>query len=234
MLDTITRFFSAFKNAASKLKTYYTELPTQPSTVFATEEARFPYPTTFTHLRTHVNAPLQLDHQPIPGKLLYAGWTAAGQPVVVKFVRSYSKDLHEHCAFKDLAPALLGFEKLAGNWFMVVMEYMESYKTLSTLEDLAPISTQLRQMVTELVTSFHDQNFVHGDIRDSNLLVRTEDGKLQMKLIDFDWGGREGEVHYPALINDRTVHRPLAVVGGQLIKREHDLQMVENILSGLP
>jgi serine/threonine protein kinase len=89
-------------------------------------------------------------------------------------------------------------------------------------------------MVTELVTSFHDQNFVHGDIRDSNLLVRTEDGKLQMKLIDFDWGGREGEVHYPALINDRTVHRPLAVVGGQLIKREHDLQMVENILSGLP
>jgi serine/threonine protein kinase len=117
---------------------------------------------------------------------------------------------------------------------MVVMGYMDSYETLSTLEDLAPISTQLRKMVTDLVTSFHDQKFVHGDIRDSNLLVRMEDGKLQMKLIDFDWGGREGEVRYPVLINDRTVHRPLGVVGGQLIKREHDLQMVENILSGLP
>jgi hypothetical protein len=60
-----------------------------------------------------------------------------------------------------------------------------------------------------------------------------EDGKLEMKLIDFDWGGKEGEVWYPVLINNRTVHRPPAAVGGQLIMREHDLQMVENILSGL-
>ena len=133
-----------------------------------------------------------------------------------------------------LKPAFLGFEKLAGNWFMVVMDYMENYKTLSTLEDLAPIYTQLRQMVTELVTSFHDQNFVHGDIRDSNFPVCMRDGKLQRKLIDFDWAGREGEVQYPVLINVCTVHRPLAVVGGQLVKREHDLQMVENMSSGLP
>jgi hypothetical protein len=77
----------------------------------------------------------------------------AGQPVVVKFVRSYSKDLHEHCAIRGLAPPLLGFEMLAGDWLM--MEYMDGYETLSTFKDIASISTQLRQMVTDLVTSFH-------------------------------------------------------------------------------
>ena len=64
-------------------------------------------------------------------------------------------------------------------------------------------------MVTDLVTSFYGR-FVHGDIRDSNLLVRMEDGKLEIKLIDFDWGGKEGELRYPVLINNRTVRLPLA------------------------
>jgi hypothetical protein len=108
MLDTITRFFSAFKNAASRLNTYYTELLAQTPTAFATaKEAQFHYPTTFTHLRTHVNAPLKLEHQPRPGKLLYVGSTEAGQYMVVKFMRSYSKDLHELCASLALAPLSL-------------------------------------------------------------------------------------------------------------------------------
>ncbi|KIM73510.1 hypothetical protein PILCRDRAFT_15165 [Piloderma croceum F 1598] len=38
MLNTLTHFFSAFKNAASSLKTYYTEVATQTPTAFATDE----------------------------------------------------------------------------------------------------------------------------------------------------------------------------------------------------
>lgn len=228
MLNTITRLFSAFKNAASDLKTYYTELPAQTSAVLSTEEARFPYPTTFTHLRTNAETHLKLEYKPLPDKLLYCGFTEADQPVVVKFVRSYSRDLHEHCASIDLAPPLLGFEKLAGDWFMVVMEYMKDFETLSTLRDHA----SFRRTVMELVRSFHDLGFVHGDMRDSNLLVRVDEKDL--KLIDFDWGGKEGEVRYPVLINNYTVHRPLDVVGGQLITKEHDIEMVEDIFRRLP
>ena len=168
-----------------------------------------------------------------PDSLLFQGWTE-DDPVVVKFVRSYSKDLHTHCADLALAPLLLGFEQLPGNWLMVAMEYMEDYKPFSTFEDRASISAQLQQTVTKLVTSFHAQNLVHGDIRDTNLLVRVKNGELGMKLIDFDWGGREGEVHYPALVNKFTVVRPSSVIGGQLITTDHDLEMVKNIFPKLP
>ena len=67
------------------------ELLTQISTTFATKEAQFLYPTTFTYLQTHVSAPLNLEHQTRLGKLLYGGLMGA-----VKFMRNYSKNLHEH------------------------------------------------------------------------------------------------------------------------------------------
>jgi Ser/Thr protein kinase RdoA (MazF antagonist) len=41
--------------------------------------------------------------------------------------------------------------------------------------------------------SFHDSDFVHGDLRESNILC---DGERVM-LIDFDWGGKAGVVSYP-------------------------------------
>lgn len=105
-------------------------------------------------------------------------------------------------------PPSLNLKKIAGGWFIVVMEYMAGY-VFTTLKDPASISAQLRQLVTDIVTSFHANNLVHGDIRDSNFLVRV-DGKLDRKLIVFDWGGKggkEGEVRYAVLINNRTVFR---------------------------
>lgn len=233
IFDTVTRSFSAFKKAASKLEDYYKELPT---TTLTYKEARLPYPTTFTHLQTQVKAPLKLEctaTEDSPDRLVFYGWTE-DQAVAVKFVRSYSKDLHKHCADLSLAPLLLGFEKLPGNWLMVVMEYMKDYKPFSIFDDPASISTQLRQIVKELVASFHAQKLVHGDIRDTNLLVRVEDGTLKTKLIDFDWGGREGEARYPVLINKSTIPRPSDVIGGQLITIDHDLKMVENIFLNSP
>lgn len=39
----------------------------------------------------------------------------------------------------------------------------------------------------------HDNGFVHGDLRRPNVLIQND----QVKLIDFDWSGKEGEVKYP-------------------------------------
>ena len=46
----------------------------------------------------------------------------------------------------------------------------------------------------ELVAEFHNMGFVHGDLRDTNILSGN-DGSV--KLVDFDWGGRGGAVSYP-------------------------------------
>lgn len=45
----------------------------------------------------------------------------------------------------------------------------------------------------DLMQSFHDAGFVHGDLREPNILC---DGE-KLKLINYDWGGVVGEAHYP-------------------------------------
>lgn len=47
-----------------------------------------------------------------------------------------------------------------------------------------------------LIAEFHNKGFDHGDLRDANILSG-DDGS--MKLVDFDWGGRDGEVSRPGL-----------------------------------
>ncbi|KAH9953119.1 hypothetical protein BC827DRAFT_173575 [Russula dissimulans] len=44
----------------------------------------------------------------------------------------------------------------------------------------------------QLVRSFHNASFVHGDLREPNILCNGE----TVMLIDFDWGGKEGEAYY--------------------------------------
>lgn len=91
--------------------------------------------------------------------------------------------------------------------------------------------TQLTQSrwvtdLQELVAKFHDQGFVHGDLRDANILSG-DDGCV--KLVDFDWGGRDGEVSYPTpnlnpeLIEGRSSD-------GLRITKEDDLRILMNML----
>ena len=60
------------------------------------------------------------------GRFLYVSYTAANtesKPILVKFSKKPSKELHEFCARCKYAPQLLAFEKLAGGWFGIAMEY---------------------------------------------------------------------------------------------------------------
>ena len=51
-----------------------------------------------------------------------------------------------------------------------------------------------QQELQEVMTQFHGENLVHGDLRDTNIIVEKDDRVL---LIDFDWGGKDGETVYP-------------------------------------
>ena len=92
----------------------------------------------------------------------------------------------------------------------------------------------VRDKVREHVLALHQQDFVHGDIRPQNVLVKRLDTghghTLSVRLIDFDWAGEVGKAKYPFLVNPDLgfgFERPSGVKGGGVITRAHDLAMVD-------
>ncbi|KAG2125665.1 hypothetical protein DEU56DRAFT_715527, partial [Suillus clintonianus] len=74
--------------------------------------------------------------------------------------------------------------------------------------------------------SLHQEGYVHGDIRDMNVMVK-RDRSTGFKLVDFDWSGKIGEIRYPMNVyRGGRLWRPDGADDGQLILAEHDVQML--------
>ena len=76
-----------------------------------------------------------------------------------------------------------------------------------------------------MVLKLHDAGFVHGDLRAPNFIV---DGD-RLLLVDFDWGGKDGEVEYPT-----RYLNPELLTGRDRddlkIRKEDDLRMLRYTL----
>ncbi|KAI6014933.1 hypothetical protein EDC04DRAFT_2608919 [Pisolithus marmoratus] len=208
-LLVLARHMAAFRKAAQTLKRYYEDLrPTQLLPNMPSPQL-FPYPTTYTSTVDGTNRQI-LYQQQLEHKLVFFGTESTeGSAVVdricVKFVRRYSPGAHEHCASAGCAPALRGFKKIPGGWFMVVMDDLSNdYETLANMS--VPVPT--KSLIRAKLAGFHKAGFVHGDIRDTNIMVSKSDN-TQFRIIDFDWAGIAGEVKYPAFLNPE-VRRPEA------------------------
>lgn len=127
--------------------------------------------------------------------MYHAKTTPENQDILVKFTRRYSVKLHELCAERGEAPQLFGYEEVPGGWLVIAMQYMPDAVHLPDLE-LPDRKAHLEQWKTKmetLVDVFHSRDLVHGDLRDANIMI--DDSKVM--LIDFDWGGKAGEVSFP-------------------------------------
>jgi serine/threonine protein kinase len=151
--------------------------------------------------------PLQIlgffpDRQPY--RLLYIAETSGVDKrlVLIKFAPRYSIELHEFCAQLCHAPAILAFEQLPGGWCAVAMEYIESGVTITHSSKLSTHHDHWITQLQDLMHAFHANDFVHGDLRDANIMCHEE----SVMLIDFDWGGKDGEAVYPTLnLNDELL-----------------------------
>ena len=139
--------------------------------------------------------------------------------VVVKFTHSYCGAAHRLLAEMSLAPRLWYCEKVETVGMYVVVMDLASGEYIGIHCQDRRLDSKLRTAIQTL----HDMKFVHGDLREPNILV-TEDGDV--KIIDFDWCGKDGEVRYPSDISlgvgagwDPSVTR------GGLIRKDHDLSM---------
>ena len=127
-------------------------------------------------------------------RLLYLAKASDDKTILVKFVRHYCIELHDICASSGHAPALLAFERLPGGWYGVAMEYVADAVPITEHRHISKHFKNWKTVLQELVAMFHNRDFVHGDLRDANI-ISGDDGHVQ--IVDFDWGGRVGEVSYP-------------------------------------
>ncbi|KAH9000546.1 hypothetical protein EDB86DRAFT_518108 [Lactarius hatsudake] len=119
-------------------------------------------------------------------RLLYkAKRPGADELILIKFAQRYSIDLHHFCAKAGHAPSILGYERFPGGWFGVAMEYVEPDTSIMK----STHRVRWKQELENLMKSFHAENLVHGDLRDTNIICRGD----SVILVDFDWGGKVGE-----------------------------------------
>jgi serine/threonine protein kinase len=108
---------------------------------------------------------------------------------LVKFTPRYSENCHRYLERRGRAPKLLNCCQFRGGWKAVFME-ISRYKPLYGMKLTDEENNKVREKVMKVVIDLHEGGFVHGDIRDTNILVdpdsltNNSDG-VNVQLIDF-------------------------------------------------
>ena len=111
---------------------------------------------------------------------------------------------------------------------MVIMEDLNDYFDLFR-SSLAPDRVDaVKERLKEVLVQMHQRGFVHGDVRNVNVMV-TNGPTVEVMLVDFDWAGKIGEARYPMNINREDVYRPDDAVDSAHILAEHDLLMLAEL-----
>jgi hypothetical protein len=186
----------------------------------------FPYRDYYTdESNRDITHPFKYISRLMQGALLFLAERTEPQanatPIVVKFTRTYSTDVHKLLASGGFAPELYAVEGLAGGWKMVVMEYLSGYGMLGMIAHEERL--EFKEKLQQALGVIHGRNLVHGDVRGPNILVFKDD----IKLIDFDHCGTEGVTRYPREW-DHTLRRD-DMMEGDVMQRDHDNWMLERI-----
>ena len=147
-------------------------------------------------------------------------------------------------AHAGLAPKLLAFEQLPGGWFMVIMQQLgEGWQLLSSLDAgeskeearRAAMCALQRAHTLDVFGPFFPRS-VHGDARDSNVMVAStsssstaagasSSSELSIRFIDFDWAGQDGVDRYPLLMST-FIPWPEGAGDQLLMRQSHDVALL--------
>ncbi|PBK73208.1 hypothetical protein ARMSODRAFT_720832 [Armillaria solidipes] len=221
----------ALKAGVRTLNDYYRDLEHLPLSSNAHHPRFFPFPTSFNEPRVHFKylEPLKpLD----PDCVTFLAETIPDKTkVVVKFAQTYGVEAHELLAQHNLAPPLLHFKHLNedgagyGALKMVVMGYVEG-KTATKVFNGAALSPNVVGDLERALSILHGEGLVFGDLRKPNIMIVPEDDTV--RLIDFDWAGKENQVRYPIHLNQSKEVKWADGVGSyRKIDKKHDLDMLE-------
>ena len=229
------RHMGAFRSAIHSLDTYYRDEVQARDVPLASltppHNPMFPYPSSFTSLDDSSKKFFTYTSHPMDNKLIFFGKLLdGGRDICIKFVHEYSPDAHAFCASKGFAPSLHGFEKLPGGWYMVVMDWIpiDFVKLRDFLGFTNDAWDAFFNDIRDHLREMHRANFVHGDLSNTNILVKHTNGVFSFILVDFNSSGGCGVARYP--MNDSPkIWRPEGVCDGELITAEDDIETLDNI-----
>ncbi|KAJ7654728.1 hypothetical protein B0H17DRAFT_385197 [Mycena rosella] len=239
----LTRLFNAFRAACvlqAHIHTDATALLAEdrvslrplldPRFPAVTRVRKFPAGPQDEHLEFELIARLH----PSPNRLLFTATTGT-ETVLVKFSKTYSVDLHSFCQEAGHAPVLLGYDCVPGGWHVIVMESLDGESLHMPSMDHAMRQTVYAQM-QQLLDGMHTRGFVHGDLRCANIVAqrgweRTDPEGTLLKVVDFDWGGKQGEVRFPyAVLSNEHRGRELKTAADLVITCKDDRRILRNTL----
>ena len=211
----IREFLSNLRCAVNRLKEYYTkyEEPERPEELFPS------LPTDGVFEGKRLKFKEAFSNRPL---MFLAKW--GSDDVIVKFTERYGEKVHKFCSDKRIAPALHGVKKV-GPFQMVVMEkcdkkfvrFKEAQKAFR-LEKKKAYDSVKAALDTLYKGPGDGVNYVHGDFRDVNVLMND---KYEVRIVDFDWAGRDSEVTYPVPLNYEIDWHDSAEMGHPIL-HEHD------------
>ena len=217
-LQPIREFLSNLRCAVDRLKDYYKAYkePQRPEELFPS------LPTDGVFEGKRLKFKEAFSNRPL---MFLAKW--GSDDVIVKFTdERYGKEVHKFCSDKRIAPTLHGVKKV-GPFQMVVMEKCdEKFKTFKKAQEDFTFEKEeeeaYKSVKAALDTLYKGPgdgvNYVHGDFRNVNVLMND---KYEVRIVDFDWAGRDSEVTYPVPLNHNINWPDLAKMGHPIL-HEHD------------
>ncbi|KIY68641.1 hypothetical protein CYLTODRAFT_374171 [Cylindrobasidium torrendii FP15055 ss-10] len=235
--DHVTRIANLFvvlRNCLDELKEYYASLRQPPTTVGVLLPA--PHFSSFAgdggqrYTLTYTKRVFEERKDSRRAVFRAIASPAAGSTpeepieVIVKFCARYGADVHREVHDAGAAPKLLYCEHDASvGMLCVVMQYLEASSP-------APgASSDGVKRLQDVVRAMGEKGFVHGDIREDNVIW---DAEGQPFIIDFDRGGKAGEVFYPWSLNP-DIDWADGISPGGSIEIVHDMDMLGNFIHEL-
>ncbi|KAG8941592.1 hypothetical protein FRC04_004173 [Tulasnella sp. 424] len=157
--------------------------------------------------------------------------------VKVPIGSTYGLEPHVLAASAGFAPRLLGTASVPGAPVIYVMELLsesEEWFHLVWYELPKHITERqkghLRDRGTALTSFLSRNQLVHGDLRGCNVMCRLGDNDVDLRVLDWDWAGKQGAARYPVALNMEAGYqgRP-----GGLIEASHDEHMLRKTLDDL-
>ena len=161
-----------------------------------------------------------------------------GHVFCVKYASTYCTKLHQLLASKQLAPVLHS-SRPVGKDVVIVMDWIvrclpEESVELIPLQAKVQIAAKLRLALCLM----KQNNFVHGDLRSPNIAVSLSNNgdDAEVKIIDFDFGGRFGSAQYPQALDHSQFPWLLNnddPQSGQFVRYEDDANAIQHYISSV-